>query len=162
MRGELTSLAFLVAHLFEDSVSTLTAELCAPQGFVYNYEYAIGLRLGFGPPLQINVRTFTPRDKRLLNSYLTYEGDAELYVQESLPLILKLFSIESQAKELDMWLDGVIHSETMLSEYLAFMITRLYDSYISQGLIAMISWYVASKNKVRFPHVVLLSTSVPI
>ena len=151
---ELTPPAFLVAHLSRYSVSTLTTEIYAPEDLVYNYEHTIGFNLGFGPPLDLNVCTFTPRDKKLLRSYQKCEGKAKLHVQESLPLVLNMFSIESQAEELDIWLDGIIDSECGLYEYVALIRVQQKDNYSSQVLKALISWYMASKNDVGLLFVV--------
>lgn len=92
---------------------------------------------------------FTPRNKKALYSYQKHEGKDKLHVQESLPIVVNLFSIESVAEDLDAWLDGIIDSEFGLSEYVNLMMLRQKDHHFSQVLKALISWYMASKNKVR-------------
>ncbi|KAF4625216.1 hypothetical protein G7Y89_g12953 [Cudoniella acicularis] len=139
--------SFLVSHLSRSSVSTLTTELCAPKDLVYESEHIIGFNLGFGPPIDLIVCPFIPRDKNPLYSYQKREGKDKLYVQESLPIVVNLFSIESHAEDLDAWLDGIINSEFRLSEYVDLMMLRQKDHHFSQVLKALISWYMASKNK---------------
>jgi hypothetical protein len=131
----------------------LTTELYAPKGLAYKSEHALDFNLGFGPPIHLDVCPFTPRDKEALHSYQKNKGKDTLVVQESLPIALNLFSLESHAEELDVWLDGILNSQFGLSEYVALMILRGKDSHFSHALEALTSWYMASKDRVRpSPH----------
>jgi len=127
----------------------LTTELYAPKGLAYESEHALAFDLGFGPPIHLDVCPFTTRDKKALRSYQKHEGKDTLVVQESLPIALNLFSLESHAEELDLWLDGILNSESWLLEYVALMILREKDSHFSHVLKALISWYIASMDRVR-------------
>jgi hypothetical protein len=135
--------------LSRSSVSALTTELFAPEDLVYNSEYAVAFNLGLGPPINLDVCTFTPRDKKSLCSYQKHEGKDKLDMQESLPIVLNLFSVESHAEELDTWLDGIVDSESGLLEYVDLMMLRQKERRYSQHLEALASWYMTSKNKVR-------------
>lgn len=70
-------------------------------------------------------------------------------MQESLPIALNLFSVESHAEELDAWLDGIIDSDSGLPEYVSLMMLRQKEDHYSQLLEALIAWYMTSKDKVR-------------
>ena len=127
----------------------MTTELYAPKGLAYESEHALAFDLGFGPPIHLDVCPFTPIDKAGLHSYQKHEGKDTLVVQDSLPIALNLFSLESHAEELDIWLDGIIDSEFGLPEYVALMIHQEKDSHFSHALSALISWYMASEDQVR-------------
>jgi len=148
--------------LTRSSVSTLTTELYAPKDLVYNCEHIIGFSLGFGPPIDLNVCTFTPRNKTALCSYQKQDGKSQLDVQESLPIVLSLFSIESQAEELDAWLNETIDSEFRLSEYVALVMLQQKDHDFSQALKALISWYIASKKNVSLHLIVFTSCGISV
>jgi hypothetical protein len=126
----------------------LTTELYAPKDLDYNSEYVVKFTLGFGPLIKLEVCTFTPREKRALHSYQKHEGKDELDAQESLPIALNLFSIESHAEELDAWLDGIIDSDSGLHEYVSLMMLRQKEGYYSQLLQSVTAWYLTSKDKV--------------
>jgi hypothetical protein len=108
------------------------------------------------------VCTFTPKDKKALRSYQKHDGEAELDIQESLPIALNLFSVESYAEELDVWLDGIIDSEFGLPEYVALMILRQKDHQLSQVLKTLILWYTGSRNDVSLPLLVFTSCGNPL
>lgn len=127
----------------------MITEFYAPEDLAYDVEHAVAFNLGFGPPIDLNVCPFTPRNKKALCSYQKHEGKATLSVQESLPILLNVFSIESHAEELDVWLDVIIDSEIELFEYVDLMMLRQKDAHFSRVLKAWISWYMASKNQVR-------------
>jgi len=109
----------------------------------------VGFTLGFGPRIDLNVCAFTPREKRALRSYQKHEGKDELDIQESLPIALDLFSVESFAEELDAWLNKLIDSDSGLLEYVSLMMLRQKEDHYSQLLKAVITWYMTSKDKVR-------------
>jgi hypothetical protein len=69
-------------------------------------------------------------------------------MQESLPIALNLFSVESHAEELDVWLDEILDSESGLPEYVAFMTLRQKDHQLSLVLKTLILWYIGSRNDV--------------
>jgi hypothetical protein len=140
----------------------LTTELYAPKDFVYNHEYTIGFNLGFGPLINLDVCTFTPKDKKALRNYQKYDGEAELCMQESLPIALNLFSVESYAEELDVWLDGILDSESGLPEYVAFMIRRQKNHQLSQVLKTLILWYIGSRNDVSLHLLVFIPCGNPL
>jgi len=127
----------------------LTTELYAPEGLAYESEHALTFDLGFGPPIPLDVCPFTPIDNTALRSYQKHEGKDTLVVQESLPIALNLFSLESHAEDLDIWLDKIIDSEYWLPQYVALMIDQEKDSHFSHALSALISWYMASEDQVR-------------
>jgi hypothetical protein len=108
------------------------------------------------------VCTFTPKDKKALRSYQKHDGEAELDIQESLPIALNLFSVESYAEELDVWLDGIIDSEFGLPEYVALMILRQKDHQLSQVLKTLILWYTGSRNDVSLHLLVFTSCGNPL
>ncbi|KAH8748070.1 hypothetical protein BGZ57DRAFT_152342 [Hyaloscypha finlandica] len=138
---------FLVSHLSRSSVSTLTTELYAPEGLAYESEHALTFDLGFGPPIPLDVCPFTPIDNTALRSYQKHEGKDTLVVQESLPIALNLFSLESHAEDLDIWLDKIIDSEYWLPQYVALMIHQEKDSHFSHALSGLISWYMGSEDR---------------
>jgi hypothetical protein len=140
----------------------LATELYAPKDLVHNPEYTIGFSLGFGPLIDLDVCIFTPRDKKALRSYQKRDGEAEFNVQESLPIALNLFSIESHAEELDAWLDRIIDSEYELLEYVALRMLQQKDHQLSQVLNALISWYIVSKNHVSLHLLVFTSCRNPL
>jgi hypothetical protein len=127
----------------------LTTELYAPNGLAYESEHALAFGFGFGPPIHLDVCPFTPRDKTALRSYQKHEGKDTLVVQDSLPIALNLFLLESYAEELDIWLDEIINSEFGLPEYVALMIQQEKDSHFSHALSVLISWYIGSEDRVR-------------
>ena len=132
-------------------MSTLATDLCAPNGLSHNTEYAIDLFLSFGPPISLNVCPFTPRDNKALRSYQKHEGKDKLDVQDSLPIALNLFSVESQAEELDAWLDRIIGSKSGLPEYVDLLLRRQKGDYSAQTMKSLVSWYLTSKNMVSCP-----------
>ena len=140
----------------------LTTELYAPRDLVYNHEYTVRFSLGFGPLMDLDVCTFTPRDKKALRSYQKHDGETELDVQESLPIALNLFSVESHAEELDAWLDGIIDSKSGLPEYVALMMILQKHHQLSQILKALIFWYIGSKNNVSLHLLVFTSRRNPL
>jgi hypothetical protein len=111
-------------------------------------EHIVAFNLGFGPPIDLIVCPFIPSNKKALYSYQKRKGKDKLHVQESLPIVVNLFSIESHAEEIDGWLDGIIDSEFGLLEYADLMMLRQNDHHFSLVLSALISWYLTSKNKV--------------
>ena len=140
----------------------MTTELCAPEALAYDFEHAVALNLGFGPPIDLNVCPFTPRDKNALCTYQKHEGQNTLVVQESLPIVLNVFSVESHAEELDVWLDGIIDSEFWLLEYVDLMMLRQKDAHLSHVLKAFVSWYMTSKDQVRSSSHCLQSPRNPV
>lgn len=95
------------------------------------------------------VCTFTPRNKKDLQSYQKHQGEDKLHVQESLPIVLNLFSVDYHAEELDTWLDRIIDSEFGLQEYIELMQRRQNEHLSVQILRCLVAWYSTSKNKVR-------------
>ncbi|KAH8656008.1 hypothetical protein BGZ60DRAFT_146661 [Tricladium varicosporioides] len=156
--------SFALAHLSPSSLSNFTSKLIAPNGLAYNFEYTIDLTLGFGPTMTHNVCAFAPRNGEELQSYQKHQGEDELYVQGSLPIVLNLFSLDSHAEELDAWLDGIIDSELGLQEYIELMQRRQNEHLFIEVLRCLAAWYSTSKNKVsplfgylKFPYPVRLS-----
>lgn len=140
----------------------LTTELYSPADIVYDHEYTVAFSLGFGPLIDLNVCTFTPRDSEALHSYQKHDGEIDLDVQKSLPIALNLFSVESHAEELDDWLDGIIDSESGFGEYITLMMLRQKDHKLSQVLKTLISWYMRSKNNVGSHPLVFRSSTNPL
>ena len=102
----------------------------------------------FGPPIELDVCTFTPRDKKFLRSYQKLQGKDSLVVQDSLPIALNLLSLELQAAELDTWLERIVSSKSSLTEYVDLMLRRQKGQLSPQILKSLVSWYLTSKNKV--------------
>lgn len=127
----------------------MSDELYAPGDLSYNSEHRVGFSLGIGPLIDLDVCTFTPRDRNALRSYQKQKGKDKLKVQESLPITLNLFSIESLAEEIETWLDDIIDSGPKLPEYIDLILLRPEHNEHSQYLKAIFSWYMASKNMVR-------------
>jgi hypothetical protein len=149
--------AFAFSHLSPDSLSTFTTELIAPDGLIYDLEYAIDLSLGFGGLFKHNVCTFTPRNKNDLQSYRKRQGEDTLCVQESLPIVLNLFSVQLHAEELGVWLDQIIDSDVGLNEYVDLMKRRKDEGLNVEVLRSIVEWYVTSKKKVS-PFISLFSS----
>jgi hypothetical protein len=135
--------------LSRSSVSTFATELFDPNRLIYDSEHGVDFSLGFGPPIRLNVCTITPRDTEALRSYQRYDSKDTLHVQDSLPISLNLFSVESHAAELDAWLDGIIDSKSGLLEYVDLMLLLQKEHFSAQILRTLVSWYITSKNKVR-------------
>jgi hypothetical protein len=135
--------------LSPSSVSSLSDELYAPADLLHNKEYRVGFNLRIGPPIDLDVCAFTPRDRNALRSYQQQKGKEKLKGQESLPIALNLFPIESLAEEIDTWLDGIIDSGSGLPEYMDLIMRRQEHDYYSQFLEGLCSWYMESKNMVR-------------
>ncbi len=129
----------------------MSDQLYAPADLLHNDEYRVGVNLGIGPPIDLDVCPFTPRDRNALRSYQKQKGKDKLKVQESLPIASNLFSIELLAKEIDAWLDGIIDSGHGLPEYIELILRREDHDYYSQSLGDLCSWYMESKNRVRTP-----------
>ncbi|KAF8860621.1 hypothetical protein BDZ45DRAFT_724367 [Acephala macrosclerotiorum] len=139
--------SFASSHLSYDSLSTFTEELIAPDGLAYNSEYDIDFSLGFGGVFRYKVCTFTPRNKNALQSYRKRQGEDELCVQESLPIALNLFCLQSHAEELDVRLDQIIDSESGLEEYVDLMQRRKDEGLNVEILRCIVEWYLTFKNK---------------
>ena len=139
----------------------MTTELYAPEGLAYESEHALTFNLGFGPPIDLDVCPFTPIDNTALRSYQKHEGKDTLFVQESLPIALNLFSLESHAQDLDIWLDEIINSEFWLPDYVALMINQEKDSHCSHALSGLISWFMGSEARVRLSSHFLLFLQNP-
>jgi len=148
--------------LSRSSVSSLSDELYAAKDLVHDHEYSIGFSLGFGPPIDLDVCIFTPRDKKALRRYRKRGWNYYLDMRETLPITLNLFSIELLAEELDVWLDGIIDSESGLPEYVALIVLREKDHQLSQNLNALISWYIGSKNNASLHLLVFTSCRNPV
>jgi hypothetical protein len=72
-------------------------------------------------------------------------------IQESLPIVLDLFSIEYHAEEIDTWLDTIIDSKPLLSEYVNLVLLRRKRDHSAQILERLVCWYLTSQNKVSSP-----------
>ena len=147
-RDVLILLGFLVSHLSEASVSALTAQLCGPNGPIYESEYDVSFWLGFGPHICLRVTPFSPKDKEGMRSFQKHAGNDRLDVSHSLPIALNLFSVESTAETLDDWLDGILDSHSHLSEYVNLMMGRHTGSLSARILQEVVSWFLEPGNKV--------------
>jgi len=127
----------------------LSDELYAPADLSHNSEYRVLFNLGIGPPIELDVCTFVPKNRNALRSYQKQKGKDNLNVQESLPITLNLFSIESVAEDIDTWLDGIIDSGSRFPEYMDLILLRQEHHEYSQFLKALFSWYMTSKDMVR-------------
>ncbi|KAF4622682.1 hypothetical protein G7Y89_g14343 [Cudoniella acicularis] len=149
--GSMVLPAFALSHLSLDSLSTFTADLIAPGSLAYSSEYPIFLYLGFGPAVSLQVCTFTTKNKKDLQSYQKRQGEEKLHVQESLPIMLNIFPVESHAGDLDAWLDQIIDSESELQEYVELM-QRRHKKHLSVDILrCLVAWYSISKNKLLQP-----------
>lgn len=147
-RDILILLGFLVSHLSEASVSALTAQLCGPNGPIYGSEYDVYFSLGFGPHICLPVTPFSSKDKEGLRSFQKQAGNDKLDVNDSLPIALNLFSVESTAETLDVWLDGIVDSNSYLSEYMNLMMGRHTGNLSAKNLQEVVSWFLEPGNKV--------------
>jgi hypothetical protein len=128
----------------------LSAELCTANSLTHTLEYPINLSLGFGPHISLQVFPFVPKSKEALRSFRKREGKDKLDVQDSLPIALDLFSIESTAETLDDWLDGIVDSPSDLSEYLNLMMERHKRNLSVEILQVVVSWFLETRSEVRF------------
>jgi hypothetical protein len=85
-----------------------------------------------------------------LRSFRRRKGKDELDVQDSLPIALALFSIESTAESIDEWLDGIVDSHSHLSEYLDIMMERHKRSLSVEILQVVVSWFLETRSEVLF------------
>jgi hypothetical protein len=83
-------------------------------------------------------------------THIDYERKNMVEIQGLLPIALDLFSIESQAEEIDTWLNTVIDSEILLSEYVDLMAFRQNENYSFQVLEYIFSWYITFQTKVSY------------
>lgn len=128
----------------------MSAELCTANSLTHTLEYPINLSLGFGPHISLQVFPFVPKNKEALRSFQKREGKDKLDVQDSLPIALDLFSIESTAETIDDWLDGIVDSPSDLSEYLNLMMERHKRNLSVEILQVVVSWFLETRSEVRF------------
>jgi hypothetical protein len=130
----------------------LSTELCTADSLTHTLEYPINLSLGFGPHISLNVFPFVPKSKTALRSFRRREGKDKLDVQDSLPIALGLFSIESTAETLDDWLDRFVDSHSDLSDYVNIMMGRHKRNLSVEILQVVVSWFLETRSEVRPSH----------
>lgn len=138
---------FLVSHLYANSVSAFTAQICAPNTYIDPSEHPVSISLGFGPDVCFQVSPFIPKDKQALWSFQKHEGDDTLHVQDSLPIALNCFSVESTAETLDDWLDKIVNSQPYLSEYVDLMMELHSHNLSAKILQEGVSWFLKNSSK---------------
>jgi len=83
-----------------------------------------------------------------LRSFRKRKGEDKLDVQDSLPIALDLFSIESTAESIDEWLNRIVDSHSHLSEYLDIMMERHKRSLSVEILQVVVSWFLETRSEV--------------
>lgn len=140
--------ASIYSHLTSSSLGAFSAQI-APNGLNSNFEHNIDVSLGFGPTIKYIVCGFNPRHKEDLRSYRKLRE--KLIVEESLPIAVDLFDVAFHAGEIDVWLDSIINSPSLLQEYVDLMHRKKKGDRSVYILGCIVEWYLACKNDLSNP-----------
>jgi hypothetical protein len=139
--ASLTHPDFLVDHLSRDAVIALTNDLGASS---LTGDHPIQYNFGFGPLLPLRISTFTPRSSAALRSFRKTPYSNTLISEESLPVGLDVFSLESSAGDINLWLENLLNSREHLKDYVHLFLRRQKRSHSAQMIEVLIAWYLDS------------------